>query len=302
MDKSYLKGIIPPLVTPIDENELIDEAKLREQIDYVIDNGVHGILAFGSNGEFYMLSDQEYARGIEIFVSQTAGRVPVFCGIGAVSTKKCIALAEMAFSKGADAVSILQPMFLKPTEDELYTHFSMIAKAIAPKPMLLYNNPGRTGYTLSKTLVSRLAHEFENIVGLKDSSGDITQLEEFYRLTRDVDLRIFGGKDTLIYGALVHGAVGAVTSTANYVPKLVLSIYDKYIQGDLKGSFEAQLQLNPIRILTDKASFPVGTKDVANLVGREVGKPYLPTKLTENPAVVGDMKKELERLEKEGLI
>ena len=276
MDKSLIKGVVVPILTPIDENERIDEEKLRSQVDYVIEGGVLGILAFGSNGEFYMVEEDEMERGLEIMVSQSNGRVPVYFGIGAISTKKCVRLAKMAIKKGAYGISVLQPMFLKPTEEELFLHFKTIADAVPSTPMLLYNNPGRVGYTMSANLVDRLAHEVENIVGMKDTSGDITQMEEFIRRTRDVDFKVFGGKDTLLYAALCHGAVGGVCTAANFMPHLITDVYNKFIAGDIKGSLEAQFKLNPVRLSMDAASFPVAAKDMANLVGRDVGVPYRP--------------------------
>ena len=276
MDKSLIKGVVVPILTPIDENERIDEEKLRSQVDYVIEGGVLGILAFGSNGEFYMVEEDEMERGLEIMISQSNGRVPVYFGIGAISTKKCVRLAKMAIKKGAYGISVLQPMFLKPTEEELFLHFKTIADAVPSTPMLLYNNPGRVGYTMSANLVDRLAHEVENIVGMKDTSGDITQMEEFIRRTRDVDFKVFGGKDTLLYVALCHGAVGGVCTAANFMPHLITDVYNKFIAGDIKGSLEAQFKLNPVRLSMDAASFPVAAKDMANLVGRDVGVPYRP--------------------------
>ena len=276
MDKSLIKGVVVPILTPIDENERIDEEKLRSQVDYVIEGGVLGILAFGSNGEFYMVEEDEMERGLEIMISQSNGRVPVYFGIGAISTKKCVRLAKMAIKKGAYGISVLQPMFLKPTEEELFLHFKTIADAVPSTPMLLYNNPGRVGYTMSANLVDRLAHEVENIVGMKDTSGDITQMEEFIRRTRDVDFKVFGGKDTLLYAALCHGAVGGVCTAANFMPHLITDVYNKFIAGDIKGSLEAQFKLNPVRLSMDAASFPVASKDMANLVGRDVGVPYRP--------------------------
>lgn len=277
MNTELIKGIIPPILTPIDKDERINEAKTRKQVNHVIEGGVNGILAFGSNGEFYMAEEDEMERALKIMVDETKGRVPVYMGIGGIQTKKCIRIAQMAAKAGAFGVSVLQPMFLKPTEEELYQHFKAIAASIPGTPMLLYNNPGRTGYTLSSNLVLKLAEEMENIVGMKDSSGDMTQTCEFIRRTRHLDFKVFGGKDTLIYAALVHGAAGAVATTANMFPELVTSIYKKYIAGDLEGSLEAQYKLNPVRLMMDKASFPVATKDMANIMGLDVGEPYRPS-------------------------
>ena len=272
MNTDFIKGIIVPILTPVDKNEVIDEGKMRKQVDFVIDGGVSGILAFGSNGEFYMTEEDEMMKALKIMLNHASGRVPVYMGIGAISTKKCIRIAKAAAAAGADGISVLQPMFLKPTEEELYLHFKRIADAVSDTPMLLYNNPGRTGYTLSANLVERLAREVPNIVGMKDSSGDMTQTEEFIRRTSDIGFKVFGGKDTLIFGAMVHGAAGCVATTANFIPELVTSIYNLYMDGARK----AQFKLNPIRLSMDKASFPVATKDLANMLGLDVGKPYTP--------------------------
>ncbi|WP_097005079.1 dihydrodipicolinate synthase family protein [Lacrimispora amygdalina] len=294
MNTDFIKGVIVPILTPIDENELIDEAKLRDQVDYVINGGVLGILAFGSNGEFYAVEDDEMERGLKIMVDQAAGRVPVYFGIGAISTKKCCRLAKMAVENGAAGISVLQPMFLKPTETELYNHFKTIAESVPQTPMLLYNNPGRVGYTMSAGLVERLAKEFDNIVGMKDTSGDITQTAEFIRRTRGTDFKVFGGKDTLLYASMCHGAVGGVCTAANFMPELITDVYNKFAAGDLKGSLEAQFKLNPVRLSMDPASFPVAAKDMANLRGRNVGLPYKPNIATPEGPVLGQIRKEME--------
>ena len=291
MNTAFMQGVVVPILTVIDENEKIDEAGMRAQVDYVIEGGVSGILAFGSNGEFYMVEEDEMERGLKIMVDQAAGRVPVYFGIGAISTQKCCRLAKMAAANGAAAVSVLQPMFLKPTYEELYRHFKTIAESVPETPVLLYNNPGRVGYTMSAKLVEELAHKVPNIVGMKDTSGDITQTAEFIRRTRDVGFRVFGGKDTLLYASLCHGAVGGVCTAANFMPELITDVYNKFIAGDLAGSLEAQFRLNPVRLSMDAASFPVAAKDMAALRGRRVGVPYRPTLPTpEGPARQGFIK------------
>lgn len=295
MNTDFIKGIIVPILTPLDAEERIDEARMRAQVDFVINGGVEGILAFGSNGEFYMVEEDDMERGLRIMVDQAAGRVPVYFGIGAIRTQKCVRLAKMAAANGAAGISVLQPMFLKPNETELFTHFKAIADAVPDKPMLLYNNPGRVGYTMSGNLVEKLAHEVENIVGMKDTSGDITQTSEFIRRTRDVGFRVFGGKDTLLYASLCHGAVGGVCTTANIMPELVCDIYDKYVAGDLAGSLEAQFKLNPVRLSMDAASFPVATKDMAVLHGQDVGVPYRPNLPTPEGPALQKMREEMTR-------
>ncbi len=299
MNTDFIKGVVVPILTPIDAEERIDERKLREQTDFVIEGGVSGILLFGSNGEFYVIEEDEMRRGLDIVLDQNAGRVPVYFGIGAISTKKCVRLAKMAAEKGATGISVLQPMFLKPTEAELYLHFRTIAEAVPETPMLLYNNPGRTGYTLSAGLVERLAREVPNIVGMKDTSGDMTQTMEFIRRTRDVNFKVLGGKDTLLYASLCHGAVGGVCTAANFMPELITDVYNKFAAGDLAGSLEAQFKLNPIRLSMDGASFPVAAKDMANLRGRDIGAPYRPNLPTPEGPVLAKI---AEEMRKAGLI
>ena len=293
MDLNLLKGIYVPILTPVDENENVDIEKLKKQVNFLIDNGVHGILAHGSNGEFYMFDDEDYHLVTKTIVEETNGRIPVLLGIGAIRTSKCIELAKKGLELGVDGISILQPMFLKPTDEELFLHFKAIADAVPNLTVLLYNNP-RIGYTMSSDLIEKLARGVDNIVGIKDSSGDINQLLEFMRKTRDLEFKIFGGKDTLLYSSLCVGAVGGVCTTANIFPELVTSIYNKYIEGNLKESLELQFELNPVRLSMDKASFPVATKDMANINQMNVGVPIKPNLPSKND-IVEFMKDKMEK-------
>lgn len=287
MDLNLLKGIYVPILTPMDENENVDIEKLRKQVNFVIDGGVSGILAHGSNSEFYMFDDEDYELIVKTIIEEVKGRVPVIMGIGAIRTSKCVKLAQLGKRIGVDGVALLQPMFLKPTEEELYLHYKTVAESIEELPLLIYNNP-RIGYTLSADLVEKLARNVKNIVGIKDSSGDINQLLEFIRRTRDIEFKIFGGKDTLLFSSLTVGAVGGVCTAANIFPELVTSIYNKYKEGDLKESLELQFKLNPVRLSMDKASFPVATKDMANINKMNVGEPIKPS-LPSSKAVVDFM-------------
>lgn len=295
MDLSLLKGIYVPILTPVKNNEEVDVDKLREHVNYIIEKGVHGILAHGSNGEFYMFDDDDYELITRVIVEETRGRVPVLMGIGAIRTSKAIKLAKMGERLGVDGISLLQPMFLKPTDEELFLYFKEIADSVPNLPVLLYNNP-RVGYTMSGDLVEKLAREVKNMKGMKDSSGDINQLMEFIRRTRDLEFKVFGGKDTMIYAALAIGAVGSVCSTANMFPEIVTAIYNEYANGNIKESLELQYRFNPVRIAQDKASFPVATKDMANIMGLNVGKPIKPN-LPSKESLVEFFKQKIEEAE-----
>lgn len=274
MDVSFIKGVIPPLITPIDAEEKVDEQGLRNLIEHVIKGGVHGVFVLGSTGEFYGLNFTEKKRAVEITMDQVKNRVPVFVGASAITTQECIRLTKMAEELKAQAVTVLTPMFISPNDDELYQHFRTIAESTS-LPVLLYNNPERTGVNMSAALIERLSR-VPNIVGAKDSSGNMTQTGEYIRRTRDSGFRILAGRDTMILATLVYGGFGTVASTANVAPALVVEIYEKFMAGDLAGSLEAQYKLAPLRMGFTLGSFPAVTKDALNLLGVNVGSPVKP--------------------------
>lgn len=282
-------GIFVPILMPVtnDFDGTIDIARLRRHVSEIIDRGVDGILAFGSNSEFYMFDDDEMIEATKEIVDEVAGRVPVMFGVGHIRTSRAVTLARRAAELDIDAVSVLQPMFIRPTKAALYNHFKAIADAVPTTAVLIYDNPGRTGYPIGIPTIVKLAHDVENIVGIKDSSGNITDLQELVRQCSDIPFKVFAGKDTVVFAGFCCGAAGAVCSTANIYPELVCSIYDKFVAGDYAGSREAQFRLNPIRNAQDAASFPAATKDMANMLGMEVGPSVLPTEPTDGAALEG---------------
>lgn len=270
-----LKGVIPPIITPVDAEENVDEEGLRNVIDHVIDGGVHGIFVLGSNGEFYALDFENQKRAVEITVNHVKGRVPVYAGTSAITTKECIKLAKMAEEAGADALTVLTPMFIQPNEKELYNHFEAIAQS-TNLPMLLYNNPGKTTNNISVSLLEKLAR-IDNIIGIKNTSFDFPQTIEYIRVTKDIqNFKVLSGSDYLIYGTLAYGGAGCVAGTANVAPRLVVDIYEKYMAGDYEGAMEAQYKLIPLRNTYNYGSFPVVMKDCLNLMGLKVGHPVKP--------------------------
>lgn len=289
IDIERFNGIFVPILMPVvnERDGAIDIPRLRRQVDHVIEHGVDGILAFGSNSEFYMFSDDEMLEATQAIIDQAAGRVPIMFGVGHIRTSQCIELARRAAELDIDAISVLQPMFITPTQPALEHHFTAIAEAVPDTAVLIYNNPGLAGYPIALDTIVRLAHDVGNIVGIKDSSGNITNLQELVRRTADIDFKVFAGKDTIVYAGFCCGAHGAVCSTANIYPELVCGIYDKFVAGDLKGALADQFTLNPIRLSQDAASFPAATKDMANLLGMDVGPSVLPTEPTGGAALEG---------------
>jgi 4-hydroxy-tetrahydrodipicolinate synthase len=262
------RGIIPAMVTPVTHDGKINVEALRKLTDYLIKGGVHGLFPVGSQGEFYALTFEEKKRVIEVVVEETKGRVPVYAGTGAVTTRDAVALTKMAEEAGVSAVSILTPFFIRPNEEELIEHYARIAKATR-LPVLLYNNPQRTGVNISAEFVAR-ASRVENIVGIKDSSGDLTLTSEYIRRTSE-KFSVLAGRDTLIYGTLCYGGKGAIAATANVAPKVVVEIYETFQAGDWKRSLEAQFRLAPLRLAFDLGTFPVVIKEALNLIGIDAG-------------------------------
>lgn len=267
------RGIIPAMVTPLTGDDAINEPALRKLTGYLIDGGVHGVFAVGSQGEFWALSADEKQRVWEVVVDEANGRVPVYAGTAAVTTRETITLTQRAEKAGADAVSILTPFFLSPTEDELYDHYRAVAEETG-LPILLYTNPARTGVNIKPGLLARLA-EIDNIVGIKDSSGDLQQTAEYIRVTPG-DFAVLMGRDTLIFAGLMMGTKGAIAATGNVAPALVASIYDLFAAGDYDGARTAQEALAPLRLAFAWGTFPVVIKEALDLMGMEAGPARAP--------------------------
>ncbi len=274
MDTTFVRGLIPALITPMTCDEALDEAGLERLLDYVIDAGAHGVFAGGTAGEAWALSVEEKIRLFQWTVGYTAGRVPVFLGTAANCTSEAVRLAEAAQIAGADCLSVLTPSFVTPDPVEMFNHFAAIARSV-DLPVLLYDLPARTGNSLSVDLVMRLAGAFGNIVGIKDSSGDFTRTLDYLRLAPE-GFRVIMGRDSLIYAALVHGAAGAIAASANVAPELGVGVYERYMSGDTEGALGFQKRLAPLRSAFSLGTHPAMLKAGAELAGAAGGPPRRP--------------------------
>jgi len=272
-----IRGIIPALITPFTTDERVDEAAFRKVVNAMIDHGVHGLFPVGTGGEFSTLTSEEKKRLMEVTVEETAGRVFVMPNVGAITTAESVALARHAEAVGCDAVSAVTPFFLKPSQEELFEHYRAICAATT-LPVLAYNIPERTGgVALSVGTVSRLAREVKNFAGIKDSTGDLSNSAEFLRACPP-GFRVFMGRDTLIFGALLYGCAGAVAATANVAPALAVGIYDAVTAGDLAKALHLQTKLAPVRRLFTVGSHPAGLKEAMVQLGLiECGRCRRPT-------------------------
>lgn len=242
-----IKGIIVPILTPMHEDETVNYEELVNQIERLIAAGVHGIFVFGTNGEGYILDEEEKAEIIRVAVKAVNGRVPVYAGTGCVSTRDTIRMSRKAKELGADVLSIITPSFAAASQEELIRHFETVANAV-DMPILLYNIPARTGNALAPATVQKLS-QVANIVGAKDSSGNFDNILQYIEKTRggDKPFTVLSGNDSLILWTLLAGGKGAIAGCANVFPHTMVSIYEKFNAGDLEGARRAQDSIRPFR-------------------------------------------------------
>lgn len=289
-------GIIPALVTPLDNNGNLMENSLKHVIDYTLDGGVHGVFVLGSTGEIYGLTDAQKRRVMEVTVEHVNGRVPVYAAASEITTKDAIKTARMAEEVGGiSAISVLTPYFISPSQDELIEHYKSIANSVET-PIILYGCDGRahnkimpnTAYELSKV---------DNIIGVKDSSGDMARMADYCRLTKDNDnFTVLCGIDTLIYAGLQYGANGAIASSANVAPKISVGVYNAFKEGNYELALELQQKLAPLRNAYGLGTFPGVIKEALRLVGIDAGVALKPVGAMsdENRLKLAEVLKELE--------
>ncbi len=268
---SLLKGIIPPIITPMNEDESVNEEELRNQVNRMIGAGVHGLFPFGTNGESYILSEKEKEQVLSVVIEENRGRAPVYAGSGCIGTKDTIRMSQMAQSLGADVLSVITPWFAKASDEELYDHYCAVAKAVKI-PVVLYNIPARTGNSLSPALVERLA-KVDNIAGAKDSSGNFDNMVQYLEKTKDLeDFAVLSGNDSLIYWNLLAGGSGGIAGCANVYPKTMASIYEKFVAGDLEGARKAQDSIRSFRDCFRYGNPNTIVKAAVAMLGYPVGK------------------------------
>lgn len=273
------KGIVVPIVTPVTKEGKFDEKAYRGLIDYLADNGIHGVFPFGTTGEFYAFDLGFYTNVLEVTKDAVAGRMDIYAGANDITTGGAAKIAKAVEKVGGiDALSVLTPMFVSQTQHEVYEYYREIA-AETSLPIIMYNNKPKTNVTIEPATVAKLA-QIDNIIGVKDSTGDMTNTEEYLRLTRGMDnFHVMMGRDTLIYAALCYGAKGAIASCANVAPRIAVDIYEKFMAGDHAGALDAQFKFSSLRISTNMGTFPVVLKEALKMIGHDCGdcvKPIQP--------------------------
>ncbi|OCG07185.1 4-hydroxy-tetrahydrodipicolinate synthase [Gilliamella apis] len=276
-----LNGIITAMVTPFESSGNIDIKATEILIEKLIANGVQGIFVLGTNGEFHVIENDMKIKFAKKVVEIVAKRVPVYAGAGGNSTDEVIKLGKQMIAVGVDALSVITPYFVSLKENELYNHYQMIAENLAI-PIVLYNIPKNTGINLSFELVSKLS-KISNIIGIKDSSGDINNIAGYIDNTSRDEFSVLSGSDSLILKALKIGATGAISATSNLLTTNNVEIYKQFIAGNLDKAEQWQQSLEEFRRILKYASIPSVLKQSLSLSGIEVGVPRLPVLPVTNP-------------------
>jgi len=262
-------GVVPAMATPFTADYRVDEARVRTLVDDYLAAGVHGLSVAGSQGEFFSLSHDEHVRLLEVATQTIDGRVPLYAGTGAVTTRDAIRLSQAAEAMGADLALVITPYFAQPSQDELVEHYTAVARAVRI-PVMLYNNPPRTSVNVLPSTLARCMAAADNVVGMKDSSGDLTQAIE-YLLGAPRPALLFSGRDTVALAMMMHGAQGTISPAANVFPRLQVRLYDALRTGNLAEARRLSDVFAPLRAAWAWGSFPVVIKEAMTLVGRSAG-------------------------------
>ena len=266
---AIFKGAGVAIVTPFKENMEVNYDKLGELLDYQIENSTDSIVICGTTGEASTLTHEEHLECIRYTVEKVNKRVPVIAGTGSNSTDTAIYLSTEAEKYGADGLLLVTPYYNKATQKGLKEHFTDIAREV-DIPILLYNVPGRTGCNLLPGTVAGLVKEVDNIVGIKEACGNVTQIASLMHLTQG-DIDLYSGNDDQIVPLLSLGGIGVISVLSNIAPSETHDIVVNYLEGNVKLSLEQQLKYYPLIDALFCEVNPIPVKKAMNLMGFEVG-------------------------------
>jgi 4-hydroxy-tetrahydrodipicolinate synthase len=261
---NQLKGCGTAMVTPFRRDESIDEAAFRRFVEFQINGGVDFLVACGTTGESVTMSETEQARVVELSLQFAAGRVPVVAGAGGYNTREVIEKVHRYEKLGVDAILSVTPYYNKPTQEGLFQHYRAIAAA-TKLPIILYSVQGRAGVNLEPATVARLA-EIENIIGIKEASGNISQIAEIASLVSD-DFKIFAGDDSVVLPVAALGGVGVISVASNLLPRLVSDLCRASVENRLDEARRLNRQLTPIFKVMFIESNPIPVKAALAMTG-----------------------------------
>lgn len=268
-----LKGCFVASVTPFDNNGQVNEESLRKHLDFLINQGVAGIVPCGTTGESATLSWEEHNHVVDITIEECKGKVTVIAGAGSNNTAESVTAAQHAHDMGADAILCITPYYNKPTQEGLYRHYQTIASKV-PIPIVVYNVPGRTGINLKPETLERLC-EFPSIVAVKEASGDVHQVSEIHRRCGS-RLAILSGDDALTLPLLSVGATGVISVVANILPQKMVSMINNFLNNQFPDALAIHEELVPLCDAMFIETNPIPVKTALNCIGKNAGTLRLP--------------------------
>ena len=273
---AVFEGAAVAIITPFNEDaeQTVNYDSFADFIDYQIDNGTDAIVVAGSTGEAATMTEAEHLAACKFAIEYTKGRVPVIAGSGSNCTRTAIALSRELSSYGADALLVVSPYYNKGTQDGLYLHYKAVAESVPGTPIIIYNVPSRTGGNVLPATVARLVKDIPNIVGIKEASGDISQVVKLMALT-DGNIELYSGNDDQVVPLMSMGGLGVISVVSNVAPRTMHDLCAKFFDGDIAGA--AQLQRDIQELFEDLFSEvnPIPVKEAVNLLGFAAGQPRM---------------------------
>ena len=266
-------GSYVALVTPFNEDGSIDFGKLKELTQWHLDNGTDGIVALGTTGESSTMSHEEDDAVVRCVLETVNGKIPVIAGAGSNSTQTQLEKSRKYCELGADGLLLISPYYNKANDEGMYRHFATVADTV-DMPIILYNVPGRTGCSISPSVVARLA-KHPNVAGIKEASGNISQIVKLMTLT-DGNIDLYSGNDDQVVPLMSMGGIGVISVVSNIAPRVVHDMCDKMLKGDVKGA--AQIQKDTLELCENLFSEvnPIPVKKAVNLMGFNAGPLRMP--------------------------
>ncbi|MCD6348024.1 MAG: dihydrodipicolinate synthase family protein [Candidatus Korarchaeota archaeon] len=270
------KGVIPPHVTPFMEDGSLDLRSLERLVTFWLDAGVHALATCASNGEGPLLSDDERKKVLRFVVDLVGGQVPVIAGVSSPSTAGALRQIEDVENSGADAILLTPPYYFKPSERELLEHYRFLLRETG-LPVILYNVPKFVGYNLPLDIIVKLAQEFDNVVGLKESSGLLWRISELIRLVGD-KVSVLAGTGDMLLPTLMLGGRGGIVGVAIFAPELAVDLYNSFRSGHLERAAKLQLVLTMLNEVVVKGLNQLSAaKEALRLRGLPAGFPRRPS-------------------------
>ena len=273
---SVFKGSAVAIVTPFKkEDESINYDAFADIIDYQIDHGSDAIVVCGSTGEAATMTEQEHLDACRFCIEHTKGRVPVIGGTGSNRTQTAIDLSKEVAGYGADGLLLISPYYNKGTQEGVYKHFKMVADAVPGTPVILYNVPSRTGSNVLPSTVARLVKDVPNIVGIKEASGNISQIVKLMSIC-DGNIELYSGNDDQVVPLLSMGGLGVISVVANVAPEAMHDMCQKFFDGDVAGAAKIQREIEELFELLFCEVNPIPVKKAVDLMGFNAGPLRMP--------------------------